>query len=150
MGYFSEVVLLVAVQKPEQADELMAVYALDPNVQKYDLLKKWTRHDYAEDGIVLAYYNPLAKWYSEYEDVQGMERLLALAKDFSDERGHDVGMLDENGEQPVINLFPYAATKIRIGEEMQDIEGEHHSSDTNLEEMLWQRATVRRSIELDL
>lgn len=150
MGYRSEIVLLVAVQKPEQADELMAVYALDPNVQKYDLLKEWTRHDYGEDGIVFAYYNDHTKWYSEYEDVQGMERLLSLAQAFSDERGQDVGMLDENGEQPVITMFPYATMKIRIGEDIQDIEGENYSSDDTLAEMLWQRASVRRSIDLDL
>lgn len=150
MGYRSEVVLLVAVQKPEQADELMAVYALDPNVQKHDLLKEWTRHDYGADGIVFSYYNDYAKWYSEYKDVQGMERLLSLARDFYDERGYDVGMLDENGEQPTINMFPYAARMIRIGEEMQDMQIDTHSSDADLEELLWERASVRRSIDLDL
>lgn len=150
MGYISNVVLLVAVQKPEQADELMAVYALDPNVQKHDLLKKWTRHDYGADGIVFAYHNEYTKWYPEYEDVQGMERLLSLAKDFYDERGSDVGMLDEDGEQPIVNMFPYATQMIRIGEETKDIELDVHSSDTDLEELLWQRASVRRSIDLDL
>jgi hypothetical protein len=148
MGYRSEVCLVVAVRTHEQADELMAIYAMDHRVQKHALADKWERHE-GKDAVFLVYYDDHLKWYKEYEEVQGMEHLLNLARTFSDERT-DVGFIPEGGDKPeMIVGFPYAAAKLRIGEETPDIEEEMHSSDSNLESDIWDRAYVSRRITLD-
>jgi hypothetical protein len=148
MGYRSEVCLVVAVRTPEQADELMAIYALDPRVQRCDLVKHWERHERG-DAVFLVFHDDHTKWYPEYEDVQGMEYLLDLARTFNDERT-DVGLIPDEGDKPEMVVgFPYAAYKARIGEETKDIEEELHCSDGNLESDIWDRAFVSRTITLD-
>lgn len=134
MGYRSEVCLAVVVKTAAQADELMAIYAMHPLVQEYDLANQWVRTD-TTDAVFFHYYSNYSKWYEGYGDVQGMEHMLTLAKTFSEER--------------IQQGFPYAAVKVRIGEEYQDIETNNHSSDANLEDALLERVNIHRSIAVD-
>lgn len=134
MGYRSEICLAVAVKTAAQADELMAIYAMHPFVQKHDLAKYWKRLE-TSDAVFFHYYNDYSKWYESYEDVQGFEHMLDLARTFSAER--------------IQQGFPYAATKARIGEEIPDIETDEHASDADLQLALWDRVNINRSIAVD-
>lgn len=148
MGYLSDVCLAVAVKTKEQADELMAVYALDPQVQKHSLASAWTRHDYP-DSTVFSYQDTNLKWYESFGSVQGLEYLLSLARTFHEERT-DVGWIPEGADKPeIVVCYPYAAYKLRLGEDYKDIEEESHSSDANLESDLYDRMYVRREIVTD-
>jgi hypothetical protein len=148
MGYMSEVCLIVALRSKTQADELMAVYALHPLVQKHDLVGNWDRY-VRDDVVFLVYRNFSIKWYEDYEHVQGMEYLLDLARTFSKERT-DVGWLEDGADKPELtDGFPYAAYKLRIGEEMKDIEEEAHDSQDSLMSDIYDRAYMERSITLN-
>ena len=132
MGYRSDVHIAVAFASEADMKEVMAVYALDPRVQKHNLLEQW---DIKDDNI-LYYHGDYVKWYDNYEDVQGIERLMEVADDFYSERGMAV-----------------AYRRIRIGEETDDLE---HGFDYNgegsdtLMELLWDRMNIVRSVEVTL
>lgn len=148
MGYRSEVCLVVALRSKTQADELMSVYALNPLVQKHNLVSKWDRH-MRDDVVFLVFHDESIKWYTDYEHVQGMEYLLELARTFSDERT-DVGWIEDGSDKPELaDGFPYAAYKMRIGEEMTDIEEYAHYSEESLESDIYDRAYLTRAITID-
>lgn len=148
MGYRSEVCLVVALRSKAQADELMSVYAMHPHVQKNDLVGEWDRH-VRDDVVFLVYHNSYAKWYDSYEDVQGLEYLLELAKTFSEERT-DVGWIEGGSDKPEVTMsFPYAAYKMRIGEDLTDIEEDAHCSQDSLQSDIYDRAFITRSINID-
>lgn len=147
MGYYSDVVMAVAVKRAAQADELMAVYALDPIVQKHDLMKDWER-TVDNDGAVILYCKHITvKWYEGYEDVGGWMRLLSLAEEFSKERGLDVSNTDPNEVGP---MWPYATCFIRIGENLDDVEDRRAGDDPVLEDLLYDIFSVRRELVVDL
>ena len=104
MGYRSDVLIAVAFKDKAQRDEVLAVYAMHPLVQKHNLTEEWTRYDKG-DYPVLWYSAECVKWYEGYEDVQGIEHLIDMASDFAMERGH-----------------PFAAINYRVGEELNDID----------------------------
>ena len=148
MGYRSEVCLVVALRSKTQADELMSVYALNPLVQQNDLVGKWNRH-VRDDVVFLVFHDESIKWYAEYEHVQGMEHLLDLARTFNNERT-DVGWIEDGSDKPELtDGFPYAAYKIRIGEELQDIEEEAHCSEDSLQSDIYDRAYITRAITIN-
>jgi len=145
MGYMSEVCLVVALRSKTQADELLAVYAMHPLVQKHELVSAWERH-VRDDTVFLVYRNISIKWYSEHETVQGMEYLLELAQTFHKERT-DVGWIEDGADKPEpTDNFPYAAYKLRIGEETVDIEEDAHGSQDSLMSDIYDRAYLERSI----
>ncbi len=143
MGYRSDVLLAVAVPRPQQADELMAVYAMHPLVQEYNLAKTWQRKTVGECCTVLIFEMSSATWYESYEDVQGYEHMLTLAKTFADERGVDVSNADAT-ELGV--CWPYATVKIRVGEEDKDIETDYNSNDGEMDDFVYSTFGVRREI----
>ena len=147
MGYRSDVLLAVVLSTPEQCDELMAVYALDLNVQKYELAARWQKHVY-DDHVALVYQETDIKWYESYGDVQGLEHLLTLAKTFGEERGFDLPNDPEASQVPE-PVFPYATARIRIGEETEDSVMEYEENDSYLVEVLYSRAGIRREIIAD-
>jgi hypothetical protein len=143
MGYRSNVLLAVAVSSPQQADELMAVYAMHPSVQTFDLAKNWQRKTVGKLCTVLIFAEDHVKWYESYEDVQGYEHMLTLAKTFADERGMDASNADPND---FVVCWPFATVKIRIGEEDKDIEIEYDSNSGNMESFIYDTFGVRREI----
>lgn len=143
MGYRSDVLLAVVVSTPQQADELMATYAMNHNVQALDLAKTWQRKSVGELCTVLLFYMDSAKWYDSYEDVQGYEHMLTLAKTFAEERGVDASNADPN---ELVVCWPYATVRIRIGEEDKDIETDYSSNDGEMEDFLYNTFGVRREI----
>ena len=148
MGYRSEVCLVVALRSKTQADELMSVYALNPLVQQNDLVGKWNRH-VRDDVVFLVFHDDSIKWYTDYEHVQGMEYLLDLARTFSNERT-DIGWLEDGSDKPALtDGFPYAAYKLRIGEELQDIEEDAHYSEGSLHSDIYDRAYITRAITIN-
>lgn len=104
MGYLSDVLIAVAFTDNEHRDEVWAAYCADPRVGKHNLAGCWKNLD-TGDYPVLYYYNTDVKWYDDYEDVQGMEHLQNVVRDFAQERG-----------------LNYASLYLRIGEELDDME----------------------------
>lgn len=133
MGYRSDVVIAFAFESKEQIDEVMAIYRMHKFVQEHGLEKEWQVHDW--NGVWgLTYSAESIKWYNEaYEDVQGLEHMLTVVKQFDDEREE----------------FNYAHRMIRIGEEDSDIESSNYSNHSDLEEVLWGRIGLHREIRTD-
>jgi len=102
MGYRSEVFLGISFKTPEQMDEVLSVYALDPRVQANEALGYW---NIDRDWARMWYHNDYAKWYSDYEDVQAIEHIEKVAEDFAKNRG-----------------FQYRSYFFRLGEEYTDME----------------------------
>ena len=117
MGYKSDVFYAVGWPNPEHAKEVLAVYVLDKRVQDHKIYKGWEMYD--EGGpLIMLYYDEWVKWYDDFEDVQGVQRLGGLAEQFWRERG-----------------FPYAHKFVRIGEDVDDID-----------ERFWDRGDEAQSI----
>ena len=131
MGYRSDVYIGVAFENEADLKELLAVYAIDPRVQKLNLLKEW---DVMEDNILLCVIEG-TKWYAGYEDVQGIEHMLNLADKFDAER-----------DMPIAYRF------VRLGEDEDDIETreEHNGDEGQLIEKLWAGMQLSRKMEVSL
>jgi hypothetical protein len=136
MGYRSDVVIGFAFKDKAQIDELMAVYRMDPRVQKNDLEAAWKISE-RDDVVFLYYADDHVKWYESYEDVQGLEYMRTLVNTFDEERGRGEGDLP---------LFPFAFRFIRIGEEDQDVVTDASDNDMDLMDELWDRMTLTREI----
>ena len=131
MGYYSEVHIAVAFANADDLKEVVAVYTIDPRVQKHNLLQEW---EVKEDNI-LYYHADYVKWYDSFDDVTGIEHMLHLADKFYEER-----------DMPVAYRF------IRIGEEDTDVEDryEHGGDDGTLIEKLYDGMSVIRQVEIAL
>jgi hypothetical protein len=148
MGYRSDIVIAFAFETKEQVDEVLAIYRMNQHVQKHDLAKEWQVREWG-DCWGLTYQADSVKWYDSYEDVQGFEHMLNVVETFANER-IDVAMeTDPDGKQALVQMFPYASHKLRIGENDDDIEWYATSNDSNLEEVLYERMNLRREIETD-
>lgn len=135
MGYRSDVVIAVAMQSEEDIRELMSVYALNIHVQKHNLLPEWTV-GVMDDVWVALFHQDDVKWYDNYPDVQGFEAIIPLVRSFAEERG-----------------MKYAYRRIRIGEEMDDVEidcDENEGVSEDLADFLADHINVHRSIENEL
>ena len=74
MGYRSDVYIAVAFDSKKNMDEVIAVYALNTNVEKHDLVNDWV----IKDDNILYFHAENVKWYDNYEWVQGYEHMLSL------------------------------------------------------------------------
>jgi len=63
MGYRSDVVLAVAFETPEQMDEVLAIYAMDPLVQKHNIMEDWIIQ--RDPSPIMAYLAEGVKWYPQ-------------------------------------------------------------------------------------
>ena len=147
MGYRSDVLLAVVLRTAAQRDELMAVYALDPLVQKHSMVERWQHHTY-DDHVALVYQETDLKWYDNYGDVQALEHMLILAKTFGEERGFDLPNDPDALQQPEA-VFPYATARVRVGEESEDSVLEYEENDNLLVEILYCSTGIRREIIAD-
>ena len=133
MGYRSDILIAIAFKTKTQRDEIWAVYCIDPVVQRLNLAEQWKHTDNDEFTPIAYYYEEGVKWYENYDDVKGIERLLTLTEEFY-----------ENRE------LPFAYIKYRIGEDLNDTEVEEHSegdTENKLMSELWERAGIERRIE---
>jgi hypothetical protein len=130
MGYRSDVLIAVAFKDKEQRDEVWAVYALHPLVQKHNLTGVWKNYDVGPYPV-LWYEAEHVKWYESYEDVAGIEHLIEVASNFARERGH-----------------PYAAINYRIGEELNDLDTTEREADPTGEilSFLFDMCGIRREL----
>tara|TARA_R110000737_G_scaffold26506_1_gene45249 strand:- start:821 stop:1258 length:438 start_codon:yes stop_codon:yes gene_type:complete len=103
MGYRSDVYIAVAFDSKKRMDEVMAVYALNTDVQKHNLVNDWV----IKDDNILYFHVDNVKWYDDYEWVQGYKHMFELLKKFYEARG-----------------FSSAYRLVRIGEEREDVEDE--------------------------
>ena len=103
MGYRSDVYIAVAFDSKKNMDEVIAVYALNTNVEKHDLVNDWV----IKDDNILYFHVDNVKWYDDYEWVQGYKHMFELLKKFYEARG-----------------FSSAYRLVRIGEEREDVEDE--------------------------
>ena len=133
MGYRSDGIIVVAFESLEEMREVLAVYRLDPRVQKHNPFQKdidddndyyWTFHTYELDSDTTCYLMRLDfygwKWYADYEDVQSYQHIFTVCKQFARER--------EN--------FTYAYRFVRGGEEHDDTEEECYGSESYLSQMM--------------
>jgi hypothetical protein len=132
MGYRSDVYIAVAFANEEDMKEVMAVYAMNPHVQKLNLLERWD----IRDGNILYFEEKCTKWYDGYEEVQGIEHMLSLVDDFF------------YSEREI----PLAYRAIRIGEDADDIEQreQHGDGDGSLIAMLWDNMCISIQVEITL
>ena len=135
MGYRSDVTVVAAFKNKEQRDEVLAVYTMNPHVQKHDLMKGWAETE-VNGHPVLYFEMSDVKWYDNYEEVQGFEALGDLMQTFNEER-----------------QFPYLWYKARIGEETSDMEEDldfEDDPDTDLATIIYDNVEVRRTVSLHL
>lgn len=130
MGYYSDVCLAFVVETKEIRDEIMAVYAMHPDVQKYNCLDHWNKfsgNDYAGAYISMCG----VKWYDAYEDVKAFHHMETVVEMFDEERG-----------------IKWATDFYRIGEEDDDIEmgGDQSQPDDSLQDVLLDCMSIRREI----
>ena len=138
MGYRSDGIIVVAFESLEEMRGVLAVYRLDPRVQKHNPFQKdidddsddyWTFHTYALDESTTCYLMRLDfygwKWYADYEDVQSYEHIFTVCKQFARDRED----------------FTYAYRFVRGGEEHDDYDEECYGSQTYLSQMLVERLT---------
>ena len=103
MGYLSDIVIAVAFDTREQMEEVLAVYRIDPRVQKHDIMKSWKL---CLDGIppYMVYAQTNVKWYYTNEAVAAVEHIINVCEQF--------GLARE---------FDYLYRIVRIGEDQSDI-----------------------------
>ena len=101
MGYRSDVYIAVAFDSKKNMDEVIAVYALNTNVEKHNLVNDWV----IKDDNILYFHAENVKWYDNYEWVQGYEHMFELVEKFYEARG-----------------FSSAYRLVRIGEGDEDVE----------------------------
>lgn len=131
MGYRSDVVLAVAFETPEQMDEVLAVYAMDPLVQKHNTMKEWIIQ--RDPSPIVAYLAEGVKWYSRFEDVQAVSCIDQVAGQFASKRG-----------------FNYGLYYLRCGEDLNDVEETHGGNSMDLAYALSDLVTFHRSIAMDI
>ena len=134
MGYYSNVTLAVAFEHKEEMEEVLAVYRMDPAVQKYNIMDKWkVCPDHDPPYMVCAMDS--VKWAEFYEDVQAIYYIESLCDQFKDKRG-----------------FQYAEYFVRIGEGPADIEDNDFATDGghDLQQFLWDAIRIVSTIECDL
>ena len=84
MGYRSDVYIAVAFDSKKRMDEVMAVYALNTDVQKYNLVNDWV----IKDDNILYFHVENVKWYANYEwkrrelcEANGITAILGVGFD---------------------------------------------------------------------
>jgi hypothetical protein len=130
MGYRSDVHIAVAFNDGAILREVMAVYAMHPAVQKYNLVKDWEM----KDDTTLYYSAEDIKWYPGYEDVQAYEHLMFVAELFYEERD-----------------IAFAYYFVRIGGNLDDIEirEQDGGDDGTLMDKLWDAMQITRSVDIN-
>lgn len=133
MGYRSDVKIVVIASSKEAMDDLLAVYAMNPVVQKAGGWEElgWERYALGE-GRVLTYEEEGTKWYPTDEEVQAIMELCTLAHTFNEERPEDI----------------YAARYARVGENLNDVEVEDYGDDYEYD--MYDVLSIRTEIQLTL
>jgi hypothetical protein len=132
MGYRSDVYIGVAFTSEAAMKEVLAVYTLDPRVQKHNLLKAWE----IRDDNILYFEETSTKWHDGYDSVQGIKHMLDLAMSFHSERD-----------------MPMAFRMVRIGEDINDTEERYEAAgggDGTLIARLFDGITLVRQVEVTL
>jgi hypothetical protein len=85
MGYRSEICIGVFFKDKAQMDEILAIYAMQEQVQKCDAMKWWEFGEY--DGHpCMKFYDEHTKWYESYDEVKAIESIKSICRDFAAER----------------------------------------------------------------
>lgn len=130
MGYRSDVVLAVAFETQEQMNEVLAVYAMDPLVQKFNIMQEWHMDEHHPRMV---YFAENIKWYPKFEDVQAVHNIETVAGEFASKRG-----------------FDYGVYYLRFGEDVNDKEEVYSGSDRELAHTLSDLVTVYHCIGLNI
>ena len=115
MGYRSDVGLVVAFESWDDMTEVLAVYKMNPLVQREEVLDHWTMYERPDgngDGYCLMEYRTnYVKWYDDYDDVQAFRHLFKVVQQFAEER----------------DGFKYAYKELTVGEDGATTEDEGES-----------------------
>ena len=141
MGYRSDVKFIVAFPSETLRDEVLAIYSMHPKVQELGTAENWVKYEETDTyrgllssyetvgGIklhpdnkseftmttyVLVYHETCVKWYPDYEDVEAVEHMFEVIK------------TRYEADHP---NFPFAWKRIRVGEDVSDIEVESEYAD---------------------
>ena len=134
MGYYSDVAIGYAFPDEKTAREVIAVYSMDPQVQKTESRQVWRLSNVDDCTLLFCKFDGV-KWYSDYLDVQAINHMQDVVANFAGER----------------EGFAYAYRFVRIGEGFDDVEIEEHASDNDyyaLAQELWDRIDPVRYIEV--
>ena len=132
MGYVNNVFLAVAFRSAQQAEEIMAVYAIHPSVQEQGTASEWELKPMGGKGFVsLLWENDYVKnWYQGNETYDAVMHMLTTLLMFEEERED----------------FSYAYRLIRIGENYEDIETDSCGTDDDLNDELYHRMDIKREL----
>lgn len=141
MGYRSDIVIAVCVPE-DDAKRVASLYAMNPTVQKHNLLDQWhlmRGEVVGEPSIMFVFESDGVKWYDSYDDVQGIEYMIEL-----------VCMLGRAEENPLRGAY----CSVRVGEESDDIEHEHEGVEDSdfsdaAHDLLCDTYYVRVQLEVD-
>lgn len=126
MGYRSDVKFIVAFPSEKLRDEVLAIYSMHPKVQELGTAENWVKYEetdtyrdavgdeFTKTTYVLVYHETCVKWYPDYEDVGAVEHMFEVIK--------------TRYEADYPN-FPFAWKRIRVGEDISDIEVEIEYAD---------------------
>tara|TARA_B100001093_G_scaffold172898_1_gene165771 strand:- start:29163 stop:29645 length:483 start_codon:yes stop_codon:yes gene_type:complete len=109
MGYYSDVGIVVAFNKRDDMEKVIATYKMNPDVQRLDLFAEWTIYE-SDDVHFLEYKNTYVKWYDDYDDVKAIRYLTKLVESFGEEQD-----------------MTYAWKELNVGEDGAIHEGDNHS-----------------------
>jgi len=127
---------MAVLDSKEQAEEVIAVYRMNKNVQKHNLWKEWRRVDMDDGVVVLICEAEAVKFDDAYEDVQGLMHMEELLQDFADHRGED---------------FRFAWGKARIGEDVEDTEYDVSPDPMfELADVIYENLGIVRKLEVGL
>jgi hypothetical protein len=132
MGYVNNVFVAVAFRSAEQAEEIMAVYAIHPSVQEQGTASEWELKPMGDKGFVsLIWENDYVKnWYEGNETYDAVMHMLTTLLMFEEER----------------EGFSYAYRIMRIGESYEDIETDNCGTDIDLSNELCRRMDIKREL----
>ena len=131
--YTSDVFFGVAFRNAEEMREVLAVYAMDPLVQKLNIMDKWNLR---LDGEVpcMFYKEENVSWHPGPKSWQGaLLRIRNTASTFAKERG-----------------FHYGWYLFRFGENYSDVDKPLCEGPVDLVSYLSERVRFNRSIEINI
>lgn len=142
MGYYSDIAIAFAFAKKEDLERVYSVWKMQEDVVRLHLSDEWDIHQWG-DVWGLTYTQNDTKWYDSFPEVSAIESMLAFVKSTYEAQEDE---------------FVFAYRKIRLGEDLQDIEREQDSSwesnhvnsdiSSKLEDLLEDRLDVVRKLHV--
>ena len=129
--YTSDVFFGIAFKNAEEMREVLAVYAMDPLVQKFNIMDKWNLRFDGE--VPFMFYNEEGVSWSPGGWSGALVDIVKTAGTFAKERG-----------------FHFGWYFLRFGENYDDVDGPRWDGPVDLVSYLSEKVRFNRSIEVNL